>query len=134
MAKMKFDRIFVIDDDTIIHTIQKLLLQEYFPENFLERYDDSTRALDRLLSMDEDVKEILIFLDLNMPVLSGLQLLDKLQENGIHYNITVFILTFSNNTAEIEKVNSHSYVKKVIRKPLTREKLAELDIVRSRGI
>ncbi|WP_169513768.1 response regulator [Christiangramia portivictoriae] len=131
---MKFDRIFVIDDDTIIHTIQKLLLQEYFPENFLERYDDSTRALDRLLSMDEDVKEILIFLDLNMPVLSGLQLLDKLQENGIHYNITVFILTFSNNTAEIEKVNSHSYVKKVIRKPLTREKLAELDIVRSRGI
>lgn len=134
MAKMKFDRIFVIDDDTIIHTIQKLLLQEYFPENFLERYDDSTRALDRLLSMDEDVKEILIFLDLNMPVLSGLQLLDKLQENGIHYNITVFILTFSNNTAEIEKVNSHSYVKKVIRKPLTREKLEELDIVESKGI
>lgn len=131
MAKMKFDRIFVIDDDTIIHTIQKLLLQEYFPENFLERYDDSTRALDRLLSMDADVKEILIFLDLNMPVLSGLQLLDKLQENGIHYNITVFILTYSNNTAEIEKVNSHSFVQKVIRKPLTREKLEELKLTDS---
>ena len=131
MAKMKFDRIFVIDDDTIIHTIQKLLLQEYFPENFLERYDDSTRALDRLLSMDEDVKEILVFLDLNMPVLSGLQLLDELQENGIHYNITVFILTYSNNTIEIEKVNSHKYVKKVIRKPLTREKLEELKLMDS---
>jgi len=131
MAKMKFDRIFVIDDDTIIHTIQKLLLQEYFPENFLERYDDSTRALDRLLSMDADVNEVLIFLDLNMPVLSGFQLLDKLQENGIHYNITVFILTYSNNTAEIEKVNSHSFVQKVIRKPLTREKLEELKLTDS---
>jgi len=80
MANTKFDRIFVIDDDTIIHTIQKLFLQEFFPENFLERYDDSTRALDILISMDEDVKEVLVFLDLNMPILSGLQLLDKLQQ------------------------------------------------------
>ncbi|MFV9483575.1 response regulator [Christiangramia sp. ASW11-125] len=129
MANTKFDRIFVIDDDTIIHTIQKLFLQDFFPENFLERYDDSTRALDILISMDEDVKEVLVFLDLNMPILSGLQLLDKLQQAGIHYNITVYVLTFSNNPAEIENVSSHPYVRKVIRKPLTREKLAELDII-----
>ncbi|WP_295179728.1 response regulator [uncultured Christiangramia sp.] len=134
MANTKFDRIFIIDDESIINSIQKLFIQEFFPENSLERYDDSSLALDKLTSMDQEVKEVLIFVDLNMPILSGQQLLDKLQESGIHYNVTVYVLTFSSDAEEVEKIRSHPYVQKVIRKPLTREKLAKLDIVRSRGI
>jgi len=134
MANPKFDRIFIIDDESIINSIQKLFIQEFFPENSLERYDDSSLALDKLTSLDEEVKEVLIFVDLNMPILSGQQLLDKLQESGIHYNVTVYVLTFSNDVEEVEKIRSHPYVRKVIRKPLTKDKLAELDIVRSKGI
>jgi len=134
MANTKFDRIFIIDDESIINSIQKLFIQEFFPENSLERYDDSSLALDKLTSLDEEVKEVLIFVDLNMPILSGQQLLDKLQESGIHYNVTVYVLTFSSDAEEVEKIRSHPYVQKVIRKPLTKDKLAELDIVRSKGI
>ncbi|WP_298529333.1 response regulator [uncultured Christiangramia sp.] len=134
MANTKFDRIFIIDDESIINSIQKLFIQEFFPENSLERYDDSSLVLDKLTSMDQEVKEVLIFVDLNMPILSGQQLLDKLQESGIHYNVTVYVLTFSSDAEEVEKIRSHPYVQKVIRKPLTREKLAKLDIVRFRGI
>jgi len=134
MANTKFDRIFIIDDESIINSIQKLFIQEFFPENSLERYDDSSLALDKLTSMDQEVKEVLIFVDLNMPILSGQQLLDKLQESGIHYNVTVYVLTFSSDAEEVEKIRSQPYVQKVIRKPLTREKLAELDIVESKGI
>ncbi|WP_299152741.1 response regulator [uncultured Christiangramia sp.] len=133
MANTKFDRIFIIDDESIINSIQKLFIQEFFPENSLERYDDSSLALDKLTSMDQEVKEVLIFVDLNMPILSGQQLLDKLQESGIHYNVTVYVLTFSSDAEEVEKIRSHPYVRKVIRKPLTKDKLAELDIVRSKG-
>ena len=134
MANTKFDRIFIIDDESIINSIQKLFIQEFFPENSLERYDDSSLALDKLTSLDQEVKEVLIFVDLNMPILSGQQLLDKLQESGIHYNVTVYVLTFSNDAGEVDKIRSHQYVRKVIRKPLTKDKLAELDIVRSREI
>ena len=134
MANTKFDKIFIIDDESIINSIQKLFIQEFFPENSLERYDDSSLALDKLTSLDEEVKEVLIFVDLNMPILSGQQLLDKLQESGIHYNVTVYVLTFSSDAEEVEKIRSHPYVRKVIRKPLTKDKLAELDIVRSKGI
>ena len=134
MANTKFDRIFIIDDESIINSIQKLFIQEFFPENSLERYDDSSLALDKLTSLDEEVKEVLIFVDLNMPILSGQQLLDKLQESGIHYNVTVYVLTFSSDAEEVEKIRSHPYVQKVIRKPLTKDKLAELDIVRSMDI
>ena len=134
MANTKFDRIFIIDDESIINSIQKLFIQEFFPENSLERYDDSSLALDKLTSLDEEVKEVLIFVDLNMPILSGQQLLDKLQESGIHYNVTVYVLTFSSDAEEVEKIRSHPYVRKVIRKPLTKDKLAELDIVRSMDI
>ena len=131
MANTKFDRIFIIDDESIINSIQKLFIQEFFPENSLERYDDSSLALDKLTSMDQEVKEVLIFVDLNMPILSGQQLLDKLQESGIHYNVTVYVLTFSSDAEEVEKIRSHPYVQKVIRKPLTKDKLAELDITNS---
>jgi CheY-like chemotaxis protein len=134
MANTKFDRIFIIDDESIINSIQKLFIQEFFPENSLERYDDSSLALDKLTSLGDEVNEVLIFVDLNMPILSGQQLLDKLQESGIHYNVTVYVLTFSSDAEEVDKIRSHPYVRKVIRKPLTKDKLAELDIVRSKGI
>ena len=134
MANTKFDRIFIIDDESIINSIQKLFIQEFFPENSLERYDDSSLALNKLTSLGDEVNEVLIFVDLNMPILSGQQLLDKLQESGIHYNVTVYVLTFSSDAEEVEKIRSHPYVQKVIRKPLTREKLAELDIVESKSI
>ena len=82
--------------------------------------------MEKLLNLDPEVKKVLIFVDLNMPVLSGQQFLDSLYEANVHYEVEAYVITFSNDPEEVEKVRQHPYVKKVIRKPVNNEKLEQL--------
>ena len=123
---MKYDKIFLIDDEPIINSIQNLYLQRFFPENSIDKYDGATDALEKLLGLDQEVQKVLIFVDLNMPVLSGQQFLDKLYAANMHYSVEAYVITFSNDPAEVDKISTHPYVKKVLRKPVNDEKLAKL--------
>ena len=128
---MKYDKIFLIDDEPIINSIQNLYLQKFFPDNSIDKYDGATGALEKLMALDESVQKVLIFVDLNMPVLSGQQFLDQLLKANMHYEVEAYVITFSNDPEEVEQVRKHPYVKKVVRKPVNDAKLIELGFVSS---
>ena len=63
----------------------------------------------------------ILLLDINMPVLSGWDFLDRFHMLGDHIKkqFTIYILTSSVNSADRERALANSYVKDFLVKPLT---------------
>ena len=76
--------------------------------NLIHHVDDGQKALDYVLGAiedveDDDYKPILILLDLNLPVLSGYQVLERLKAHPIAKKIPIIVLTSTQDEAEIER-------------------------------
>ena len=99
----------VEDDDVDMMSVERAFkdLQLYNP---LERAKDGQEAWDRLISPDNELRENtpdIILLDLNMPKMSGAELLKKLSSSNLALNSKVFVLTTSDTDQDI--INAHKY-------------------------
>jgi len=116
MKTSKF--ILVVDDDKEDH----LILQDYFSEIGLNDYltykENGKEALDLLESLPEQDLPALIVLDLNMPILNGVQTLLQLQHSPRYKYIPVIIYSTSENENEKRKCLSYGAVNYVV-KPST---------------
>ncbi len=72
------DKVLVVDDSDLIHNMYKLMLKKYRGCAVLKALNGQ-EALDKLA--DESVD--LILLDINMPVMNGIQFLETIQKNNI---------------------------------------------------
>lgn len=104
---MKYNDIFVVDDDKIFHfIIKKLLLNnnidvspEFF-ENGLLALNGIKNKLDR-----GETPPDLILLDINMPVLDGWQFLEeyiKLKDR-LKKDIAIYIISSSDNMVDVDR-------------------------------
>ena len=110
--------ILVVDDDKEDH----LILQDYFSEIGLNDYltykENGKEALDFLESLPEQNLPDLIVLDLNMPILNGVQTLLQLKRSPRYKNIPVIIYSTSENEKEKRKCMSYGALNYVV-KPST---------------
>lgn len=92
-------RVFLIDDDEDDRLFFGIGLNEYDPTiEFL--YDrDSETALYRLTEKMQPLPDI-VFLDWNMPKLSGRQILGAIRANGRYDEVPVIIFTTSSSTQD----------------------------------
>lgn len=92
-------RVFLIDDDEDDSLFFGIGLNEYDPSiEFL--YDrDSETALRRLSEKMQPLPDI-VFLDWNMPKLSGRQILGAIRANGRYDEVPVIIFTTSSSTQD----------------------------------
>jgi CheY-like chemotaxis protein len=123
---MKYDNIFLVDDEPLVNAIQSLMIRKHFPDVELTNFNSSTEALKILTEKDLTNTRILLFLDLNMPVLDAIDFLKELDAHNLEVYPDIYIITFSKNPKEIDFVQNHRLVKDVIFKPLDEEKLLAL--------
>lgn len=106
---MKFNDVFVVDDDKIFHFIIKKLLVNnninvtpFFFENGLQAIEGIKNNLDR-----EEAQPDLILLDINMPILDGWQFLEeyKALKSKIAKDIVIYIISSSDNTVDRSRAN-----------------------------
>lgn len=106
---MKYNDVFVVDDDKIFHfIIKKLLLsnninvEPRFFENGLLAIEGIKNNLEK-----EEAAPDLILLDINMPVLDGWQFLEefKMLKNRIQKEITIYIISSSDNIVDKNRAN-----------------------------
>lgn len=103
--------IFVVDDDEVDIMAIKRALKEMVQENeiALETYNDGEEIICKLkaLSLDggTDFSSIpfMIFLDLNMPRVSGFEVIDHIRKDSNLKSMLVFVLTTSSNPLDISK-------------------------------
>ena len=80
--------------------------------------------------LDANSKGLLVFLDINILGMNGLDLLQRLNE-GENYRelierLSIFVMTSSTLTAEIESVRNYSFVDGIVAKPMSIKKITEV--------
>lgn len=122
------ERTYIIDDDEISVFLTSMLLETTGFTQHIETYQHAGAALQKLQKAPDLMLPQVIFLDLNMPAMTGWDFLDVLTLNEERYlnKCLVFILTSSVDAKEKERATKYRLVKGFLRKPLDEEELAHI--------
>jgi CheY-like chemotaxis protein len=109
---IKFDTIFLVDDDIIYLSITAKTFNVLFPGSRVRSFRIAKDALDRIEKEKPDV----VFLDINMPVMDGWEFLDGLK--NMNHKVPVYIVSSSIDPDDLIKAKKEPMVVKFIEKPL----------------
>lgn len=125
-----FTKVYIIDDDEVTLYLTGLVLSLYAPDSCFTNFQDGAEAL-AAMQLDAENRQMpsLIFLDLNMPVMDGFRFLEELDVlcSAMADKPQLYILTSSLDKVDITTCLQHKLVLDVIEKPLTEEKLCEIE-------
>ncbi len=111
--------ILVVDDSEVVRkVICKTLDLTEVPINEIFQAGNGKEALDILGDNWID----LIFADINMPIMGGVEMIEKMAEDGILTTIPVIIVSTEGSSTRLEELRSKG-VRAVVRKPFTPEDL-----------
>ncbi|MGL2966405.1 response regulator [Flavobacterium sp. XGLA_31] len=104
---MKFNDVFVVDDDKIFHFIIKKLLASSNIDVTPAFFENGLQAIEGIKNklQNGETPPDLILLDINMPVLDGWQFLEefKILKEQIQKEIAIYIISSSDNTVDIDR-------------------------------
>lgn len=105
-----FEKMLIIDDSPLIHQMYRLIMHRYKCQ--IMDALNGQEALD-LLERERDIR--LILLDINMPVMSGLQFLEKASAMGMIREIPVVVISTEGMEADTIRglqLGAKGYLKK----------------------
>lgn len=109
----KIKKILLVDDDDIFLVLGTITIEKLFPEAEIFTVPHGEEALEFLEETELDV----MFLDLNMPILDGWEVLDELAKRE-RKRMAIFVVTSSIDPSDREKANNNPLVYDLIEKPL----------------
>ena len=119
--------IAVAEDNSMDRMIFEKVALKVLPGIVMRFFENGRELLDHLKDCPNDLLADVIFLDLNMPLMSGNEFLkefDKLYQKDERYRVVNVIITTSSENAEDRALqNQYECVRKYLVKPITREKL-----------
>lgn len=115
---MAFNILVVDDSATVRAVIAKTLEIAEVPVNELYQAADGQEGLDALNEHWID----LVFADINMPVMTGIEMVEKMAADGLLKTIPVVIVSTEGSATRIEQLKAKG-VSAYIRKPFTPEAL-----------
>ncbi len=109
MALVK--KVLVVDDSQLIHQMYRLVLKKY--EGCM--ISDAMNGLDALDILSKEKDFDLILLDINMPVMNGIQFMEKIIEGNLYRHIPVIVISTEGreeDTLRALKLGASGYVVK----------------------
>lgn len=119
-------RTLIVDDDSIIIFIHKKLVGRCGFPLAPETYLNGREALDNLMSTADSSTRSLVLLDINMPVMSGWEFLDAIQDQPFAKHMKVAMVTSSVDASDKLKAKTYPQVIGFLEKPITVEMLNDL--------
>ena len=118
--------VLLVDDDSITNYLHNRVLKKTnLASSEIIIANDGQQGIDTLLELNAALKDkndkVVVFLDINMPVMDGWGFLKTLEENRDKINFTIFlcVLSSSINSDDQERAESNSLVTKYLKKPLS---------------
>ena len=108
-------KVLVVDDSALIHQMYRLVLARYKCE--IADAMNGQEALD-VLAQDSNIQ--LILLDINMPVMNGVQFLEKATALGIQRKFPIIVISTEGkeeDTVRALKLGARGYLKKPFSPP-----------------
>lgn len=133
--KQKIKMACIIDDDKIyVNLVKKIIETKKLCDNLL-MFKDGKDGIDYfealLQNIDHHNIPEIILLDINMPIMDGWEFLERFTkiQNKFKKRITLYVVSSSINTSDVEKAKSLSSVENYLVKPVN---IDELEAVFSR--
>jgi len=127
--KTPIHTIALIDDNAIFRMLFGTMLSSIENIDFV-CYENALDALDALHASHNSNAKIpdFLFVDINMPYMSGWEMMDKVLEEEYTFiqECKVFIISSSHLDADIQKIHQYEFIRDYIQKPVNKEKLTEI--------
>ncbi len=120
-------QILLIDDDPIINFIHTKLIRKKFPDIPLLTFANGQAGLLHIKSNRDE--SYLVFLDLNMPKMNGLEFLNAISSEVYDVNLKVHIVTSSINPEDKKQTENFEQVLSYIVKPLKDKDLEHITLI-----
>ena len=124
--KKRLNRIMLIDDDADDNLFHQIILKKLDVADHIVVAESGPEALDHLKKENESPD--IIFLDINMPGMSGWDFLNEYKKLNIREKkpVIIVMLTTSISPADKEKAEKISEITSFHSKPLTKEMLSDI--------
>nr|WP_280866571.1 response regulator [Lunatimonas salinarum] len=116
----------MIDDDPIVILLQRKLMEKAGYIGEIQAFGEGEKALSYLKQNSKGDQRYLIFLDINMPGMSGWEFLDQLIASNIESSFSVVIITSSIEQAEQLKSEEYEQIIDFWIKPFSVESFQKL--------
>nr|WP_301005394.1 response regulator [Lunatimonas sp.] len=116
----------LIDDDPIVILLQRKLMEKAGYIGEIQAFSDGEHALGFLKDSNSADQRFLIFLDINMPGMSGWEFLDQLNLLKLPVDFSVVIITSSIEQAEQDKSEEYEQIIDFWIKPFSVESFQKL--------
>lgn len=118
-----FRKVLLIDDDRLNNYLNIHVLKAAIKDHTTDilSFTDPQEGLQHIFgSYSDDPVATVLFLDINMPALTGWDVLDKLKvlDKSILQHLTIYMLSSSIDPADIARAKANFLVKDYISKPL----------------
>ena len=121
--------VMLIDDNSIDNFVNKTVIKQNLTDNIVIK-GTVKEALNYLRKECDKIQNIpdLIFLDINLPALSGFDFLKEYENfsDSIKNKSKIIVLSCSDKPEDIEEMMSNKYVNEYLIKPLSVEKVKRI--------
>lgn len=121
---MTSPEIILIDDEKIQYLLLKGALKRLKLDYNVVYYSNPEEALKELLLRKADNLPLFVFLDINMPEMTGWQFLERY--DSCKHKAKIVLLTSSIDKADEKKAINHNYILSFHTKPLSEEELSKI--------
>jgi two-component system, chemotaxis family, chemotaxis protein CheY len=118
---MALNVLIVDDSETVRSVIIKTLSIAQIPVNTIYQAANGKEALSVLEEQWIDI----VFADINMPVMGGIEMVEKMSEDGLLKSVPVVIVSTEGSSTRIEQLKKKG-VSAYIRKPFTPETIRKV--------
>lgn len=123
-------RITIIDDDSINNLFSKIVIKEAVGEGVDIRTFTHPRKAVEMIETEyaENPVNTILFLDINMPVFNGWEVLEQLENSDVNIKkyITIYMLSSSVDPIDMKRSKNSPLVSGLVEKPLDVPKLREI--------
>lgn len=117
------DKITLVDDDEISNTISKICINRYDKEVVIHEYQKASDFMKHIQCNNIPTN---LLLDLNMPLVSGWDILDEIKAKKIEHLYNIIILSTSDLTLDTNRSKEYQSVVGYICKPLNPAKVKHI--------
>ena len=126
------NRFIVVDDDPLNNLVCNHIILKFSPDAEIRLFTNPEKALETVQALGDSIEkgEFVLFLDVNMPTMSGWEFLEAFEslDEKVHERFKIYILSSSIDQGDIQKAAASPFVMGYYPKPLNLETMGLLNL------